>query len=251
MKRIDARLQMLCKALTGLCLTLMLIPQIAYASIATSNTKTTTVNGISYNYYSTVSISSNLVAGRGWVRTTSGNSAPTGYMGVKAFIYTTASSNPVAYVGYTFNSSAVSGMGIAAKTSFVSGNTYYAKANIALYNGNTYNYYVTYQTPYVQTNNGTGEILSGADEPLKPTEMVINGKTDLVIRATGINGREGYITYTDVDMYYVPSSPEEAVAYTASQPDLRYIPVYDSDGRTVIDEFPVYGGYNGDIIVIP
>lgn len=170
-------------------------------------------------------------------------------MGVYAHICI-AGQGAVASYGYVYNSYATSGIGIAASTSYASGNNYYAYADINLYNGSTYNHYTTYNTPYVQTMNGSEEVLSDVVAAFGPSLMTVNGKKDTVIPATGINGRSGYITYTDLDMYYVPSSPGEAVAYTASQPDVRYIPVYDKDGVNVVDSYPVYGGYNGDIIVI-
>ena len=67
------------------------------------------------------------------------------------------------------------------------------------------------------------------------------GRQDLIL-AEGVNGGVGYIRYEDLGFDYTPSTPEEAVAYTLSQPDVRYIPVYDKDGVTVIDEYPVFGG---------
>lgn len=55
-----------------------------------------------------------------------------------------------------------------------------------------------------------------------------------LIAATGTNGEDGYVRGTDLDGP-VPSSPEEAIAMQS--PNGRYIPLYESDGKTVIGEF--------------
>lgn len=235
------------EALVTVIVSLLAFPLFAFASTATGNAKYATVNGYSYKYYATVATSGGNAIGRGWVQTTNGASAPTGYIGIRAYVCKVGT-GAVASYGYVYNSSATAGMGIAASTSYESGKTYYANADIHLYNGNSYNYYITYNTPYVQTTSGLGEITADESYSPQPVEMSINGKTDKVLPAEGINGKVGYITYTDLDMYYVSSSPEEAVAYTLSQPDVRYIPVYDKDGVTIIDSYPVYGGYNNDLI---
>lgn len=55
-----------------------------------------------------------------------------------------------------------------------------------------------------------------------------------LIAATGTNGEDGYVRGTDLDGP-IPSSPEEAIAMQSSNG--RYIPLYESDGETVIGEF--------------
>lgn len=55
-----------------------------------------------------------------------------------------------------------------------------------------------------------------------------------LIAATGTNGTDGYVRGTDLEGP-IPSSPEEAIAMQSTNG--RYIPLYESDGETVIGEF--------------
>lgn len=131
----------------------------------------------------------------------------------------------------------------------VENEAFFAPANIRLYNGNGYSSYSTCTTPYVQNPNGAIEAIPYDHDPIarQSFDMVIDEKRIAVIPAVGVNGRSGFVTWEDLGTDCIPSGPEEAVAYTASQPDVRCIPVYDEDGVAVVDEFPIYGGYNGGI----
>ncbi|MGG1660856.1 hypothetical protein [Brevibacillus sp. NRS-1366] len=66
-----------------------------------------------------------------------------------------------------------------------------------------------------------------------------------LISATGENGVVGYVKATDLDPKV--SSPEEAIAYQKSIEAIGYksVPLYKSDGKTVIGEFRLYSS-NGD-----
>ncbi|MBY0083613.1 MULTISPECIES: hypothetical protein [Brevibacillus] len=61
-----------------------------------------------------------------------------------------------------------------------------------------------------------------------------------LISATGENGVNGYVKASDLNTNV--SSPEEAYAYQKSMEELGYksIPLYKSDGKTVIGEFRLY-----------
>ncbi|MFF2531522.1 hypothetical protein ACFVS2_21680 [Brevibacillus sp. NPDC058079] len=61
-----------------------------------------------------------------------------------------------------------------------------------------------------------------------------------LISATGENGVNGYVKATDLNANV--STPEEAYAYQKSMEKLGYksIPLYKSDGKTVIGEFRLY-----------
>lgn len=60
-----------------------------------------------------------------------------------------------------------------------------------------------------------------------------------LIAAIGDNGIEGYLKYTD---FIGPPvhSPEEAAVYQETKPS--FFPLYDKDGRTVIDTFSLRAG---------
>lgn len=61
-----------------------------------------------------------------------------------------------------------------------------------------------------------------------------------LISATGENGVNGYVKATDLNSNV--STPEEAYAYQKSMEELGYksIPLYKSDGKTVIGGFRLY-----------
>ncbi|MFD0716970.1 hypothetical protein [Paenibacillus sp. GCM10027626] len=61
-----------------------------------------------------------------------------------------------------------------------------------------------------------------------------------LIRAQGENGVVGYIKSSDISSSY--SSPEEAIAHQKEVESVGYqsIPLYESDGTTIIGEFKLY-----------
>ena len=63
--------------------------------------------------------------------------------------------------------------------------------------------------------------------------------------AIGTNGVEGYVKTTDLNGLSV-SSPQEVIAYQETNKDGRSIPLYESDGTTVIGEFIVKGSTSLD-----
>lgn len=82
----------------------------------------------------------------------------------------------------------------------------------------------------------------------EPTEAYLNGEavSDLdvpdLILVVGDKGREGYVYRSAIlpDPESLPTSPEEAVAYTQAQARAaKTFPVYTSDGVTQIDTYTV------------
>ena len=99
-------------------------------------------------------------------------------------------------------------------------------------------------TTYEVNENG---ITYGRDNPLASAE---NQEQPQLIAAIGTNGEEGYVYAIDLEGEQ-PNSPEEALIYMkelntsveeakeAGYKYLRYIPLYESDGVTVIGEFGI------------
>ena len=100
-------------------------------------------------------------------------------------------------------------------------------------------------TPEPYPVNENGQTYGGID----PYSIVPQEEPDL-IAAMGIDGTLGYIYAADVDGDK-PSTPEEAAIYmenlereaerarVAGEEYLRLIPLYDSDGVTVIGEYGI------------
>ncbi|MGK0468467.1 hypothetical protein [Clostridium sp.] len=62
-------------------------------------------------------------------------------------------------------------------------------------------------------------------------------KSDLV-SAIGIDGTIGYIMTSDLDPN-PPNTPQEAIEQQENRKSIRYIPLYNKDGKTVIDKFKI------------
>lgn len=94
--------------------------------------------------------------------------------------------------------------------------------------------------------NDRGMTYGHVDPRLPPNEQEI----PQLIAALGIDGTEGYVYASDLDGDQ-PETPEEAIKYmenleieiaaakAAGQEYLRYIPLYESDGVTVIGKFGI------------
>ncbi|CAM3299036.1 hypothetical protein HP548_12015 [Paenibacillus taichungensis] len=86
--------------------------------------------------------------------------------------------------------------------------------------------------------NEQGQTLG--EGPLMP------GKTQEpdLIKAENENGVQGYIKTSDLESG--ATSPEEALDYQKSKDssEFRYIPLYKSDGKTIIGEFKVGGSHS-------
>jgi hypothetical protein len=85
-----------------------------------------------------------------------------------------------------------------------------------------------------------------------PTEWVVNangdtygvpkddGRTPDLIAVWATNGQQGYAYDRDLNPQPMPTSPEDALAWQEAHPQTpRIVPVYTSDGVTVIGEFQV------------
>lgn len=87
-------------------------------------------------------------------------------------------------------------------------------------------------------------------EFVSPTVPPEEEEYSQLIAAIGINGVNGYVYYSDL-YGNQPNTPEEAVQYMenldaeiaaaklAGQEFLRYIPLYDADGITIIGEYGI------------
>lgn len=88
-------------------------PPSAFAGTSTGNVQHVTVNGYPYEYYATATTQGSSAVGTGWVQATDGSSAPTGYMGVYAYLCKVGY-GLIAPKGWVYSSVALQGMGIRA-----------------------------------------------------------------------------------------------------------------------------------------
>ena len=99
------------------------------------------------------------------------------------------------------------------------------------------------KSPYKTNDNG---LTYGGINPYADPE---DEEMPQLIAAIGIDGTEGYIYASELDSPV--RNPEEAVKYmeqlnkeievakAANEPYLRYIPLYDNDGATVIGKYGI------------
>lgn len=88
----------------------------------------------------------------------------------------------------------------------------------------------TYNVKTNKSNETYGSILSA-----KTVDQIPD-----LISAVGVDGNDGYIKKEDV--FAMPSSPQEAVKMELERRELKEdktIPLYDSEGKTVIGDYPI------------
>lgn len=135
--------------------------------------------------------------------------------------------------------------------------SYYAKSQVAFYNGNGYDKFDVNKSPSV---NYSSSRISPVTERLVISEYRINengekygselyadvcGELPDLISAEGKNGEIGYVR--NIDLNPEPKTIEEAIALNK----ITEIPLYSSDGKTVIGtfEFSRSTNYSGNRIV--
>lgn len=226
------------KFLICLCLFSMVFGATAYAATAKTTTKYSSVYGYNYYYFASLNKNNNSVFASGEVGdSTSSKRIPVGYMGVDARLYT-VSGGLVANTGMRYNDVNSSLMGRSTQRVYGT-NTYYASALVNLYNGNGYSQVGTGVTPRLNLPRSTqsysinkyGETYGSA-----MYAQILNEEPDLIL-AVGTNGETGYVRSSDLNPEF--TSPETAAEYTESLPQTYTIPLYKSDGKTIIGSYLV------------
>ena len=220
----------------------MAIPAMAYMDH--SDYRTETVYGYTYTFCSNIhNETSGSIGYQTSVWVTSANYVPTGYMGAKARLYNT-SGFLKAYADWDYNlvpTNTFLQSGVYATTS----GAYYSKGQVKLYNGNGYTTYDAYISPIYSPRsndcpadrnltvqyNEYGEVYG--------SELFLNEigiQPDLIL-AENTQGLVGYIRNADLNSVEI-STLEDAIAYAKTSHE-RSIPLYLSDGRTVIGSFEI------------
>jgi hypothetical protein len=221
---------------------------ISYASEAFSAYKTfPQTNGYTYKARASVNTDGTAAWSYTDLVTTDWNNAPAGYMGAKARLFDpNGMVKKESDMTYTSQSNYMVSVGTGRYN--IQGGTFYGKGSVELYNGNGYVGYDTYQSP---SQNNSLSSITALIERLPDYQINDNGQTygsamlestkgyepDL-ISAIGIDESEGYVYATDLNGT-VPNTPEEAIELMAHRSDSREIPLYKSDGKTIIGIFRI------------
>ena len=197
--------------------------------------------GIDYQAYSTLNTSStapNKLAGGGTVATVSKNTVPAGYMMIKSTIMT-SNGEVVGSSSWTQNTQYANNLVSNISYASYGTETYYGQALLTV----TRTPSMTKPTRSSMANNNQETQDKDAIFVNENGYTMGNATTEdsAEIRdldfysAIGVNGKKGYIRASEMNG---PKTLDEAATYDDSSKD---IPVYASDGVTVIDTFHIYG----------
>ncbi len=220
-----------------MCTTLFLViilPLKAYAATVTGTKKNVTVSGYTYTYFSsTIKNSQEIFA---CVEIDCARRWPSGYVGLNSRLYNSLGLL-VSSSGWLYDE--VGGYGWSQPGgSTKNKGTYYSKGQVKFYNGNGYNTYTCNASPNLQFKS-----IKKSDYEIN--ELGLTYGSDYwaatpdecpdLINVIGIHGKVGYVYNNDLTP--VINSPTEAIKYALATPSKEMIPVYKSDGKTVIDTF--------------
>ncbi len=231
------------KGISALVLAMVLMVVIvpsAFADSSLSDPTYKTVNGYKYKFWSVVA---NTVPGKMFAQTTltveNADEVPTGYMGAQARLYNSSGvlKNSTDWI---YNESS-SGALLALSNFSHSSGYFYSKGQVKLYNGNGYSTYSCASTPnYAPTFHSVQTVVQVNEKgEVYGSEYFLNQirvQPDLVL-AEGNDGTVGYVKAKDIETADI-ETPEEAIAYEANRTAYT-VPLYASDGETVIGSFTV------------
>lgn len=215
------------------------IPLIALAG--TSDTTPVPVAN-SFQGYASCSANSPYVTGSATMTRRDGKAIAVGNVGSKVYLFDATNDTLKAMTKVEYNSSSIN---IYLKMTAITGTdgyNYQASADLYGWDGSDYVMEKTGKTPYSPLKmahilstygvNEYGQAFGGMSVQDFGIEL------DL-IRAYGINNEIGYVYASDLDVDFIASNPEEAIKYENSKPSSIEIPVYDVDGKTIIDTFVI------------
>ena len=170
---------------------------------------------------------------------------PSGYMGTHVNLYNSNTGRVVSTADWYYNSSPL--VGFSRLTDYYSSSgSYYTKATNHLYNAGSYTPFSAVPSPRVTASSFK---LNISEKELTEREDLYESKN--MIAAVGMNNVEGYISIDDL-YGDIPQNPDEALAMQRKRQksDLQYrlIPLYDTDGETIIGDYKI--DYNFDSIEI-
>lgn len=226
-----------------LLVSIMLLSNVYVAFAASSPTQYATVYSHDYSYFNAaVSLATGARAYVSVQNEDGTGGIAAGYMGGNAKLY---NSNGIISKSTGMQYTDKYMVGMAWYTDFATwSGSYYAKSQVAFYNGNGYNKFDVNKSPSV--NYSSSNSIIQMTEKLVISEYKINengekygselyadacGELPDLILAEGKNGEIGYVR--NIDLNPEPKTIEEAIALNK----ITEIPLYSSDGKTVIGVF--------------
>ncbi len=209
----------------------------ASAAFENSGDSTSTVYGHTYKYNSSIGKDDSTGVVYGVTNITSTELIPVGYCGICARLYT-STGTLAASTSWHYNNYEVQGVNSGFLYAPSSG-TYYSKGQVRFYNGDGYNTYNSKASPnmtqYNSISMSASHLQTNQTGLTYGSALLSETEPDLIL-AEGISGNIGYVKSSDLN------GPMPVTAYNAIQmqpSQSRAIPVYESDGITVIDTFVI------------
>lgn len=197
-----------------------------------SGSSSATVYGTLYKWKTVIDVTSSVA--KGYTQVDASKTVPAGYMGAHANLYDKASgkvvatsewgTNPVAAIGYANTTYTTSKVG-----------TYFVRGTVKLYTGNGYEVLGAKQSPELSIRSLNIKI---SDEELKERQQLYDTKN--MIAAIGVNDVEGYVSLDDLyNTKNQPETPEEFIEMQRNYKEFRMVPLYSTDGETIIGEYRI------------
>lgn len=204
---------------------------------SSSSDKTTkTVGGYTYTYYSYIQRWSPKLSAR--VHAIANKTVPIGYIGTRARMYR-ADGGLEGAADWTYNDDPLVGQDTYIYVEVDPDEYYYSKGQVCFYNGNGYTTYTTNASPNMSlgTSRYLPTVTTNEHGDIYGPEIFLEaiGIEPDLIYAIGVNGVEGYVKATDLEVP-VAETPAEAVQQVRVN---RTIPLYASDGISVIGSFVI------------
>lgn len=225
----------------------------AYATEYSSASKTVTVYGHEYDYWSSIDPSDKYtyVIYSTYGRAVGGT--PQGYMGLRPRLYSDDGSL-VEAADWHYNDSDYTGTTSLRVPEIynyaVPGEYYYSRGQARFYNGNGYTTYTCNATQNIRVPLTASTLQVNAHGEVYGSEIFLAqlGVEAELIQARGNNGNIGYVKNADLNLDYAVETPSDAIYAMTARGGDRTIPVYASDGETIIDTFTVYGGQALEVV---
>ncbi|MGK0468466.1 MAG: hypothetical protein ACJAX4_003792 [Clostridium sp.] len=218
-----------------LCVSIITIcsASVVFAGIATSE-RTIVEDGVTYKAYANVEHRYDKIEADTTLTRQSGNSGA-GCLGVQAKLFNEAD-QLIQSTDWKYNNISISSESIQTAGTSVKGN-YYSYGNVKIYNGNGYSTYSLYKSPFLELKSNVSYAINknGQTYGSGVYDSDLGSGPDL-IESIGMKGTCGYVLSSDLNGKD-HTTPEEAIAQKNN--NSRTIPLYDKEGKTVIDEFKI------------
>ena len=229
---------------------LAMLTTCAFATDGYSDEKTKTVKGYTYTYWSIIS---NNTPERMFAQTSvtaKEDTVPVGYFGCQARQYS-SSGVLKASSDWDYNKwEDAPGSAAYVLIDDITSGYYYSKGQARFYTGDGYDTYTCAATPNYATTKSISSNMEVTVQRNENGEIYgselfldeIGVQPDLIL-AEGTNGKVGYVRADDINDAEI-TTPEQAAEKKLSSKS-REIPLYDSDGTTIIGSFSLHP--SGDI----